>query len=145
MSQKERPEFCPDSTPGFAYARTKALRYHDVGPDVYREGDFFNLPKKSWEPEILVWLQSGCEQMADCIGYLPEKPLEGLGVGGIYKLIELLHFERIRVDSSFDEGYALDKMTLKHSVTGSELILYNRVITEYFQDKDEDQPVELDL
>ena len=127
MSQQERPEFCPNASPGFAYARTKALRYLEVGPATYRESDFYHMPRAEWSTETLNLIQSGCEQMANCTGYLPDNPLEGLGIDGFYKLIAFFHFDRIRVDSTFDDDRVTDKMTLKHSVTGSELILYNRI------------------
>jgi len=127
MSSKTRPEYCPNASPGFAYARTKALRYLEVGATIYRENDFYQMPRIEWTKDELTSIQNGCEQIADCKGYLPESPLTGLGIVGIYKLITFLHFERLRVDSTFDEEHVTDKMTLKHSVTGSELILYNRV------------------
>jgi hypothetical protein len=138
MTENKYPEFCNDGTPGFAYARTKALRYLEVGPELYRKDDFFDKPSEDWGPDTLKIVKSGCQQMAECNGYTADRPLVGLGVEGVYRLIELFHFRRTRVNSSFDNDYALDKMTLEHTVTGNELILYNRIKMDYF---DDDEPL----
>jgi hypothetical protein len=124
---EQYPKNCPEYTPGFAYVRTKALLYLKIGSDHYRKDDYFDKPDTSWGRDILELVQSGCEQLANCHGYSQERPMKGLGIDGFYKLIELLHFSRRKVDSSYHDGFVIDKMTLEHAVTGKELILFNLV------------------
>jgi len=56
-----------------------------------------------------------------------ERPLEGLGIGGFYYFMSLFYFERRRQLMTRFEEHTMDSMLMKHSITGDELWLANRV------------------
>ena len=56
-----------------------------------------------------------------------ERPLEGLGIGGFYYFMSLFYFERRRQLATRFEGYTMDSMLMKNSITGDEMWLANKV------------------
>jgi hypothetical protein len=66
-------------------------------------------------------------QIIDYKGLVFERPLEGLGIGGFYYFMFLFYFERRRQLMTKFEGYKMDSMLMKHSITGDEMWLVNKV------------------
>lgn len=122
--------FRKEPTPGtFAYIQAKAQRYTQVGPDVYREGDFFNMPPENWTKEKAARLTSGMHQLAEGHGATKEDPLTGLGIPGFYELLAVLHFEfdlQMLIDGG-GPNQCLDRMIMRHRVDGRIVELYNLV------------------
>ncbi len=113
----------------FVYIHYKAYEYLQLGPEKYREIDFFDSPPKDWDQERLERLQQGCKQILDWRGPSPEIALENLGIEGFYDLCQLFHFKVVAQKLvSSDEQTFLDEMQLEHLVDSKkELILYNKV------------------
>lgn len=111
------------------YVRYKAFVYLAIGPDAYRKGDYFNLPPESWSADLLDAIRRGCQQLLDWRGFAPDRPLEGLGIGPFYRLLELFHFERVSQEllDGGGPGQILDRMRMRHVVKGEEIVLYNLV------------------
>ena len=113
---------------GFGYIRAKAHTYLKTGPETYRKIDFFHLPPVDWSPELLETVRNGCEQLVRWRGVTPDAPLEDLGIEGFYCLLQLFHFE---VDSQASmpgkDRAILDRMQMRHVVTGEEVVLHNLV------------------
>lgn len=66
-------------------------------------------------------------QIIDYKGLVFERPLEGLGIGGFYYFMFLFYFERRRQLMTRFEGHTMDSMLMKHSITGDEMWLVNKV------------------
>lgn len=112
----------------FPYIHFKAYSYLAQGPDTYRKRDAFGMPPKSASTFALGLIKQGCEQILKWRGILPQKPLESIGIQGFYLLTELLHFKVIEQSATSNgDDMILDKMIIKHAVTGEEVILYNLV------------------
>lgn len=112
----------------FLYIHFKAYSYLVQGPDAYRAQDALGMPPKGASPFVLALIERGCRQILEWKGIDPRKPLESIGINGFYRLMDLFHFEVVgHSASSSDDGTFLDKMMVRHVVTGEEMILYNRV------------------
>lgn len=66
-------------------------------------------------------------QIINYKGLTFDRPLEGLGVGGFYYFMYIFFFERRRQLASRFEGCTIDSMLMKHSITGVEMWLVNKV------------------
>lgn len=123
--------FQTPAAPGvFAYLQAKAKRYSEVGPETYREGDFFDMPPEEWGQEQLARLESGMQQIVDGHGTTKERPITGLGISGFYELMAVLHFEldsQMLMDAGGPTEY-LDLMRMRHRVDGRIVELYNLVV-----------------
>ena len=114
--------------PVFFYIHFKAFLFLELGPDLYRKHDAFNLPPDYWAEEKLAAVTCGCRQISEWRGLSPDRPLEDIGIGGFYALLHLLHFELVSqalIDS--DPVTMLDMMIMRHVVNAREITLYNRV------------------
>ena len=112
----------------FRYIHYKAYNYLQLGPDVYRHNDFFNMPQEDVSTEDLEDLNHGCRQIVEWRGIDPSLPIDNLGIIGFNRLIELFHFETVSQTAIYnDDGSILDKITIKHKISEKEIILYNKV------------------
>jgi hypothetical protein len=97
----------------FGYIHFKAYRYLRIGPDAYRAQDSLGMPPKGAPPHLIALIEHGCRQIVDWRGILPERPLQGLGVNGFYRMIEVFHFTLARQSAKYrDDGSVMDKMTI---------------------------------
>lgn len=129
LSEEERKLYT-DSR--FPYIITKAHLYLRIGPDKYRNQDFFHMPDQEWNDDELELIADGCRQILEGRGFDAGKPLTGLGVEGFSKLFHLFHFEIIgRETSSPGTGKFLDKMIFRHVMEGGEVTWYNLVEYDY--------------
>jgi len=112
----------------FGYIHFKAYKYLKIGPNAYSAQDALGMPPTGAPPPLLALVEQGCRQIVDWRGISPERPLQGLGIKGFYRLIEVFHFKVIGQSATFlANGSVMDKMTIKHSVTGEEITLFNLV------------------
>lgn len=112
----------------WGYIQAKATRYIEVGPDVYREGDYYHMPSADWPPELLGKVESGIRQIVTGHGLKKDDPLVDVGIDGFYALMGLLHFEVSKQSAQFNgASVILDQMQMKHVMHGGEIVLYNLV------------------
>jgi hypothetical protein len=112
----------------FGYIHFKAYKYLKLGPDAYSAQDALGMPPNGAPPPLLALVEQGCRQIVNWKGLSPERPLQGLGIKGFYRMIEVFHFKVSEQSATFgNDGNVMDKMTIKHSVTGEQIALYNLV------------------
>jgi hypothetical protein len=119
-----------EGSSGSGYVIHKASRYKALGPEIYRLGDYFRQPAPDLDDELLVTIALGMNQLAQSKGFDELTPLEGIGIEGFYALINVLHFE-VSLQALVNQtpkGF-LDRMEIKHVITGMPLTLYNLVGT----------------
>jgi hypothetical protein len=114
----------------FPYIFTKAELYLKIGPDKYRKEDFFQQPPLNLDTVDMESIRYGCEQIIEGRGFNYTTPLQGLGVSGFYRLMELFHFqfESRKTKYSFkyeEEKGALDIMTFAHQVDDGKATLFH--------------------
>ncbi|MBM4028245.1 MAG: hypothetical protein FJ280_23055 [Planctomycetes bacterium] len=115
-------------TPGFGYLVCKAERYLAIGPDKYRKADYFKMPPVDSSPETMAAIHRGMEQICQRKGTSRENPFVNLGVHGFHATLATLHFELERQSIEATDGEAiLDRMRMKHRVTGMVVELFNKV------------------
>ena len=114
----------------FPYIFTKAELYLKIGPDKYRKEDFFQQPPLNLDTVDMESIRYGCEQIIEGRGFNYTTPLQGLGVSGFYRLMELFHFqfESRKTKYSFkyeEEKGALDIMTFTHQMDDRKATLFH--------------------
>ena len=114
----------------FPYIFTKAELYLKIGPDKYRKEDFFQQPPLNVAAKDMESIRYGCEQIVEGRGFDHKTPLQGLGVSGFYRLMELFHFqfESRKTKYSFkyeEEKGALDIMTFTHQMDDRKATLFH--------------------
>ena len=114
----------------FPYIFTKAELYLKIGPDNYRKEDFFQQPPLKLDTTDMESIRYGCEQIVEGRGFNFSTPLQGLGVSGFYRLMELFHFqfESRKTKYSFiyeEEKGALDIMTFTHQMDDRKATLFH--------------------
>lgn len=114
----------------FPYIFTKAELYLKIGSDNYRKEDFFQQPPLNLDTVDMESIRYGCEQIIEGRGFDHKTPLQGLGVSGFYRLMELFHFqfESRKTKYSFkyeEEKGALDIMTFTHQMDDRKATLFH--------------------
>ena len=114
----------------FPYIFTKAELYLKIGLDNYRKEDFFEQPPLNLDTVDMESIRNGCEQIIEGRGFDYKTPLQGLGVSGFYRLMELFHFqfESRKTKYSFiyeEEKGALDIMTFTHQMDDRKATLFH--------------------
>ena len=114
----------------FPYIFTKAELYLQIGPESYRKEDFFQQPPLKLDMTDMESIRYGCEQIVEGRGFNISRPLQGLGVSGFYRLMELFHFqfESRKTKYSFmyeEEEGALDIMTFTHKMDDRKAKLFH--------------------
>ena len=112
------------------YIFTKAELYLQTGPENYRREDFFEQPPLNLNTVDMDSIRYGCEQIVEGRGFNISRPLQGLGVSGFYRLMELFHFqfESRKTKYSFmyeEEEGALDIMTFTHKMDDRKATLFH--------------------
>ncbi len=129
----------PDGAPSkWVYMASKAQLYLEIGPEIYRRDDAFDMPDPEWDEEILDAIEICFRQLVEGTGLSREQPMVNVGIRGFNAAMATLHFEVVS-QSAFimeTEEAFLDKMDLRHWVDGEEITLYNRVDypEDYFED-----------
>ena len=107
--------------------RDKALKLKEKGIEYCSVDDAFNLSEMKITDDARELINKGIHQIIDYRGLTFDRPLEGLGIGGFYYFMFIFYFERKRQLMSRIEGHTMDSMLMKHSVTGDEMWLVNKV------------------
>ena len=107
--------------------RDKCIKLKEKGVDACVDDDDFDLKGVKITEDARNLIDLAVPQIIDYKGLVFERPLEGLGIGGFYYFMSLFYFERRRQLMTRFEGHTMDSMLMKHSITGDELWLANKV------------------
>jgi hypothetical protein len=107
--------------------RDKCIKLKERGVDACVDDDDFDMKGVKITEDARNLIDLAVPQIIDYKGLIFERPLEGLGIGGFYYFMSLFYFERRRQLATRFEGYTMDSMLMKHSVTGDEMWLVNKV------------------
>ena len=123
------PELDSSKQAGFrGYVSAKAKMLRKMGVERYRKEDFFDQPSEDLDSEDLADLLRGCQQIEDGLGFSAETPLDDIGVGACYALIQTFHFRVTDRRSSMGSEAITDELRCCHEVTPEvHGALFNRV------------------
>ena len=107
--------------------RDKCIKLKEKGVDSCVDDYDFDLKGVKITEDARDLIDLVVPQIIDYKGLIFERPLEGLGIGGFYYFMSLFYFERRRQLATRFEGYTMDSMLMKHSITGDEMWLVNKV------------------
>tara|TARA_B110000211_G_scaffold72501_1_gene84118 strand:- start:662 stop:1087 length:426 start_codon:yes stop_codon:yes gene_type:complete len=107
--------------------RDKSIKLKEKGVDNCMDDSDFNLKGMKITQDARDLIDLAIPQIIDYKGLVFERPLEGLGIGGFYYFMFLFYFERRRQLMTKFEGYKMDSMLMKHSITLDEMWLVNKV------------------
>ena len=124
LSEKERKLFFANK---YDLLRDKALKLKEKGIESCSGDDVLDLNDMKITDEARELIEKGIHQIIDYRGLTFDRPLEGLGIGGFYYFMFIFYFEMKRQLATRFEGYTMDSMLMKHSVTGDEMWLVNKV------------------
>ena len=110
------------------YISTKARHMVELGPEKYREMDFFNQPRADLAPETLEKICHACTQLVEGVGFDEAQPLTGVGIPAFYALADTLHFDVAGQKVVHTEEGMLDFMKIQHRVSPDTCgVLFNLV------------------
>ena len=107
--------------------RDKCIKLKKIGVDACVDDDAFDLKGVKITEDARDLIDLAVPQIINYKGLTFERPLEGLGIGGFYYFMSLFYFERRRQLMTRFEEHTMDSMLMKHSITGDELWLANKV------------------
>jgi hypothetical protein len=107
--------------------RDKVIVLKEKGVDACEDDDRFDLKGALITDDARDLFELFIPQIIDYKGLTFERPLEGIKIHGFYYFMYLFFFERKRQIASFVDGFILDKMLMKNSITGDEMWLVNKV------------------
>ena len=107
--------------------RDKAIILQKKGVEACSVDDTFNLKGMKITKDARDLIDLAVPQIINYKGLTFDRPLEGLGIGGFYYFMFLFYFERRRQLATSFEGHTMDSMLMKHSITGDEMWLANKV------------------
>lgn len=111
----------------YTYIYLKAQYYLEIGPEKYRQSDYFHMPIHTLDNYETMSIADGCKQILEGIGLTQKKPFQNIGVSGFNRLFEIFHYEVIKVETTITSTGYLDKMTLKHFINDDIIQYYNLV------------------
>jgi len=107
--------------------RDKCIKLKEKGVDACVDDDNFDLKGVKITEDARDLIDLAVPQIINYKGLTFDRPLEGLGIGGFYYFLFIFYFERKRQLATRFEGYTMDSMLMKNSVTGDEMWLVNKV------------------
>ena len=107
--------------------RDKCIKLKEKGVDACVDDDDFDLKGVKITEDARDLIDLAAPQIINYKGLTFDRPLEGLGIGGFYYFMFIFYFERKRQLASRFEGHTIDSMLMKHSITGDEMWLVNKV------------------
>ena len=107
--------------------RDKTLKLKEKGTESCKGDDAFDLSDMKITDDARELINNGIQQIIDYRGLTFDRPLENLGIGGFYFFMSIFYLERRRQLGTKFEGYTMDSMLMKNSVTGDEMWLANKV------------------
>ena len=111
----------------FDLFRDKCIKLEEKGIDACVNDKDFDLKGVKITEDARDLIDLAVPQIINYKGLTFDRPLEGLGIGGFYYFMLIFFFERKRQLASRFEGYIIDSMLMKHSVSGVEMWLTNKV------------------
>jgi len=112
----------PEFQDFFLYMQKKAEVYLKVGPGIYRRQDAYEMPDEGWPDEWLKLIEKGLSQITNFVGYSAARPLRGLGMADLQRLLLTLHFEV--VDFGYDPESAMGGIVGEHLHDEQQVALY---------------------
>ena len=107
--------------------RDQCIKIQEKGIDACVDDKDFDLKGVKITEDARDLIALAVPQIFDYKGLTFDRPLEGLGVGGFYYFMSLFYFERRRQLATRLESYTMDSMLMRHSITGDEMWLVNKV------------------
>ena len=107
--------------------RDKCIKLKEKGIYAFVNDKDFDLKDVKITQDARDLIDLAVPQIINYKGLTFDRPLEGLGIGGFYYFMFIFFFERKRQLASRFEGYIIDSMLMKHSITGVEMWLTNKV------------------
>ena len=107
--------------------RDKCIKLKEKGVDACVDDDDFDLKGVKITEDARDLIDLAVPQIINYKGLTFDRPLEGLGIGGFYYFMFIFYFERKRQLASRFEDHTMDSMLMKHSITGDEMWLVNKV------------------
>tara|TARA_B110000014_G_scaffold217940_1_gene172765 strand:- start:97 stop:531 length:435 start_codon:yes stop_codon:yes gene_type:complete len=107
--------------------REKALLLKKEGIEFCSGNKSFDLEDVKITDDARELIKNGVQQIIDYRGLSFKRPFESLGIGGFYFLMSIFHFEMRRQLATHFDDYTIDQILFKHSITGDEMWLANRV------------------
>ena len=107
--------------------RDTCIKLKEKGVDDCVDDEDFDLKGVKITEDARDLIDLAVPQIINYKGLVFERPLEGLGIGGFYYFMFLFYFERKRQLATRFEGHTMDSMLMKHSITGDEMWLVNKV------------------
>lgn len=107
--------------------RDKCIKLKEKGVDACVDDDDFDLKGVNITEDARDLIALAVPQIINYKGLTFDRPLEGLSIGGFYYFMYLFYFERRRQLATRFEGYTMDSMLMKQSITGDEMWLVNKV------------------
>ena len=111
----------------FDLFRDKCIKLKEKGIKACVDDKDFDLKGVKITEDARDLIDLAVPQIVNYKGLTFDRPLEGLGIGGFYYFMLIFFFERKRQLASRFEGYIIDSMLMRHSVTGVEMWLTNKV------------------
>lgn len=116
--------------------RDNAIILRNKGLETCKNDDRFDLKGMKITDDAFELIESGIKQLIDYKGLTFDRALQGLTVEGFYFFMHIFRFELRRQLATHFKNYTMDSMLMKHSVTGDEMWLVNKV------DKFSDEEIE---
>lgn len=107
--------------------RDQCIKIQEKGIDACVDDKDFDLKGVKITEDARDLIAFAVPQIIDYKGLTFNRPLEGLGVGGFYYFMSLFYFERRRQLATRFESYTMDSMLMRHSITGDDMWLVNKV------------------
>jgi hypothetical protein len=107
--------------------RDKCIKLKKKGVDACVNDEDFDLKGVKITEDARDLIDLAVPQIINYKGLTFDRPLQGLGIGGFYYFMFLFYFERKRQLATRIEGHTIDSMLMKHSITGDEMWLVNKV------------------
>jgi hypothetical protein len=107
--------------------RENAIILKNKGLDACVNDDRFDLNGMKITDHAVELIDCGIKQLINYKGLTFDRPLEGLTIGGFYLFMHIFRFQLRRQLATHFKNYTMDSMLMKHSVTGDEMWLVNKV------------------
>lgn len=107
--------------------RDKVILMKEKGVNSCKEDCRFDMKDAEITDDARKLFKLVIPQIIDYKGLTFERPLEGIKIHGFYYFMNLFFFRRKRQIASVVDGFFLDKMLMKNSITGDEMWLVNKV------------------
>jgi len=99
----------------------------EKGVDACKDDSRFDMKGTKITDDARHLIELVIPQIIDYKGLTFERPLEGIKIHGFYYFMYLFFFKRKRQIAFVKDGFFLDRMLMKNSISGNEMWLVNKV------------------